>query len=405
MSNPLRRWTILLVVSALLGQGLIQAAQGATSPTQRQTQIDQQKRDLQQKIKVADEQATALTRQIEASDARKADLDQQSGQLTARLRDAEQRLVTTESDLGLALTDLYSVESSLTTTLDKADVLRQQTSGRSRQIYEAGGIGMYAALLVGAGTFRDFVSRLGFVAKVLTADQDRIDGIEHLTTQLKDNRDQVIQRKTDITQKKTAIETERASISDLQQQVIDNRRAVVAEIATRQRLLSKVQADKASYLKQVAQLAAESRSIAALLRSRQRGQVFQAGIGKNLAWPTTGSVTSPFGWRIHPIFGDRRLHTGVDIGAPYGQAVVAAAAGTVISVSNQGGYGLSVVIDHGGALATLYAHLSATSVSVGQQVARGARVASVGCSGYCTGPHLHYETRVNGEPVDPMGFY
>ncbi|MCA1838913.1 MAG: peptidoglycan DD-metalloendopeptidase family protein [Actinobacteria bacterium] len=401
----MRRWTILLVVSALLGQGLIQAAQGATSPTQRQTQIDQQKRDLQQKIKVADEQATALTRQIEASDARKADLDQQSGQLTARLRDAEQRLVTTESDLGLALTDLYSVESSLTTTLDKADVLRQQTSGRSRQIYEAGGIGMYAALLVGAGTFRDFVSRLGFVAKVLTADQDRIDGIEHLTTQLKDNRDQVIQRKTDITQKKTAIETERASISDLQQQVIDNRRAVVAEIATRQRLLSKVQADKASYLKQVAQLAAESRSIAALLRSRQRGQVFQAGIGKNLAWPTTGSVTSPFGWRIHPIFGDRRLHTGVDIGAPYGQAVVAAAAGTVISVSNQGGYGLSVVIDHGGALATLYAHLSATSVSVGQQVARGARVASVGCSGYCTGPHLHYETRVNGEPVDPMGFY
>jgi murein DD-endopeptidase MepM/ murein hydrolase activator NlpD len=126
--------------------------------------------------------------------------------------------------------------------------------------------------------------------------------------------------------------------------------------------------------------------------------------GGQLLWPAVGPITSPFGWRIHPIFGTRELHTGIDIGAPDGSTVSAAAAGTVEFAGTMTGYGNVLVIDHGGGLATLYGHLSFYSVAVGQVVARGEPIGNVGCTGYCTGPHLHFEVRLSGTPVDPMPF-
>ena len=107
---------------------------------------------------------------------------------------------------------------------------------------------------------------------------------------------------------------------------------------------------------------------------------------------------------MHPIFGDRRLHTGIDIGAPYGAPVWAADNGTVTYAGVMSGYGNVIVVDHGGGLATTYNHLSAFAVGTGQAVGRGQQVGNVGCSGYCTGPHLHFEVRINGTPVDPMPY-
>jgi murein DD-endopeptidase MepM/ murein hydrolase activator NlpD len=115
-------------------------------------------------------------------------------------------------------------------------------------------------------------------------------------------------------------------------------------------------------------------------------------------------VVSPFGYRIHPIYGDRRLHTGVDFDASEGTPIHAAESGTVVSAGWMGGYGNATIIDHGNGLATLYAHQSAILVSGGQHVTRGQVIGRVGCTGACTGPHLHFEVRVNGTPVDPMPY-
>jgi murein DD-endopeptidase MepM/ murein hydrolase activator NlpD len=123
-----------------------------------------------------------------------------------------------------------------------------------------------------------------------------------------------------------------------------------------------------------------------------------------LAWPVNGPVSSPFGYRVHPIFGLRRLHGGIDIDSDSGTPIAAAESGLVLLAESYGGYGKAVVIDHGGGLTTLYAHQSKLAVSAGDRVERGSVIGYVGCTGFCTGPHLHFEVWEAGNRVDPMRY-
>ena len=122
-----------------------------------------------------------------------------------------------------------------------------------------------------------------------------------------------------------------------------------------------------------------------------------------MQWPVAGPVTSPFGWRIHPIFHVRKFHTGIDIGAGYGTPIHAADGGRVIYATWMSGYGNTTIIDHGNGISTLYAHQSSILISSGS-VTKGQVIGYVGATGYATGPHLHFEVRVNGNPVNPLGY-
>ncbi len=115
----------------------------------------------------------------------------------------------------------------------------------------------------------------------------------------------------------------------------------------------------------------------------------------------TGTITSPFGWRSNPFGGSPEFHQGLDIAAPMGTTVTAAAGGTVIMAQWYGGYGNYILIDHGGSYSTGYGHLSAMYVAAGQSVQRGQAIGAVGSTGQSTGPHLHFEVRIGGKPVDP----
>lgn len=164
--------------------------------------------------------------------------------------------------------------------------------------------------------------------------------------------------------------------------------------------LAEVRARKDEFAGRLAAMQAASQGIGTVLNGRPANGTAPS----RLRMPASGPVTSRFGPRVHPIFGDTRMHAGIDIGAGYGAPVVAAASGTVVIAGPQSGYGNTVVIDHGGGLATLYGHLSKISVASGRQVSAGQQVGAVGSSGNSTGPHLHFEVRVDGTPVDPMPY-
>ncbi|MGH2813099.1 MAG: murein hydrolase activator EnvC family protein, partial [Actinomycetota bacterium] len=321
----------------------------------------------------------------------------------AQMRDAERRLAEAEALLTVARTDLVSLEGSLSAGLDRLERLRDRLDLRIRETYKTGP-GPYLELLVSSRTMSDFVARLHYMRKVFDEDKDRITSVKRLTKQLSTARKDTIRRKSDIEAQMASINEEKARMEGLRTQVAAKRNQVLGEISTRRALLGKVNADKAEYVRQMAALEAASSSVTSMLRARQAGQVYRAG-GWALAWPTTGRLISGFGYRSHPIFGDRRFHTGVDISGSRGQAVVSAEGGVVAFVGWKGGYGLTVIIDHGNGLATLYAHLSTVNVGPGSRVGKAWRVGGVGCTGYCTGPHLHFETRVKGDPVDPMQYY
>jgi murein DD-endopeptidase MepM/ murein hydrolase activator NlpD len=132
--------------------------------------------------------------------------------------------------------------------------------------------------------------------------------------------------------------------------------------------------------------------------------VLSVASASGFAFPAAGDIVSEFGYRRHPILGTVRLHAGIDIDAPEGADVWASKAGQVILAGWNGGYGNCVMIDHGGGMVTLYGHLSAIYVSEGQLVAQGTVIGAVGATGLATGPHLHFETRVDGEPQNPLLF-
>jgi murein DD-endopeptidase MepM/ murein hydrolase activator NlpD len=178
------------------------------------------------------------------------------------------------------------------------------------------------------------------------------------------------------------------------------RDALVAAQQEKAAALSGVREDKAAYLAEVEALQAQSALLAARIAAAQSssGAAPATSSGGALAWPVSGAVTSGFGSRWG------RMHEGIDIAVASGTPVHAAASGTVIYAGWMSGYGNLVVIDHGNGLATAYGHNSSLSVGQGATVGAGSVIALSGSTGHSTGPHVHFEVRVNGSPVDPLGY-
>jgi murein DD-endopeptidase MepM/ murein hydrolase activator NlpD len=175
-----------------------------------------------------------------------------------------------------------------------------------------------------------------------------------------------------------------------------NRDDLASVRTLKQSALVDARASREEFLAEAQALEAQSAALAAQIQAAQGAQATASVSAAGLIWPVNGPVTSGFGIRWG------RMHEGIDIAAPSGTPIAAAAAGSAIYAGWMSGYGNLVVIDHGGGLATAYAHCSAILVTVGQQVSQGDTIALVGSTGHSTGPHLHFEVRVNGVAVDPL---
>ena len=188
----------------------------------------------------------------------------------------------------------------------------------------------------------------------------------------------------------------------LRDQLLASENRLAAARVAKREALRNVKESKAEFLHEAAGLQAASAALASKIRSAQSSYSYSPGdttpSAAGFIWPVNGPVTSPFGWRWG------RMHEGIDIGVGYGTPIHAAASGRVVYAGWMDGYGNLVAIDHGRGISTAYGHQSSIAVSVGQVVSQGQTIGYVGCTGHCFGPHLHFEVRINGSPVDPLGY-
>lgn len=278
------------------------------------------------------------------------------------------------------------------------DALKQ----RLVDIYENGDLG-YLNVLISARSFSDFVERWEDLRLLIASNQRAVRARKQAEAQ--------------VASVEAALESTRLQLQQEQQAQVEARNQLDTLAAERQNLVSLTGAQRRAVATQVAQMedlsAAEESQLESLIQEKQReleaarraagitgGQETAGGPG-TFSWPVTGTITSPFGWRSNPFGGAPEFHQGLDIAAPSGTTVTAAAAGTVIMAQWYGGYGNYILIDHGGGYSTGYGHLSAIYVSNGQFVKRGQAIGAVGSTGASTGPHLHFEVRIDGKPVDP----
>jgi murein DD-endopeptidase MepM/ murein hydrolase activator NlpD len=207
-----------------------------------------------------------------------------------------------------------------------------------------------------------------------------------------------------IEQKRQQVEQQKNQIALLNQQLLMQKAEYEAQATSQQDMIGRLHTDRRALEAAEVQLAKDSSTIATLIQQRSgRTGVIRRGNGR-MVYPCAGEITSNFGFRMHPILGYMKFHAGMDFGADYGSAIFAAESGTVIFAGWYGGYGNAVILDHGGSITTLYGHTSELYVEEGQTVQRGQPIAAVGSTGLSTGPHLHFEVRENGEPVDPIAY-
>ena len=263
---------------------------------------------------------------------------------------------------------------------------------RVRSIYMHGQLS-YLEVITGAKSFSDFANRLELLKRIIHSDFKLIQEIQKQKALIEAKKDELQQKKNKLdalAEEAQQAESQIRTKKEEQQQVMND---------------AKRQKDAAAAME--ADLIAESNNVRQLIQARsgsvQAGGTIVHGSGAFI-WPCNGPITSPFGYRTHPIFGTTIYHAGIDIGVDYGTPIHAADSGTVILAGWCGGYGNAVIIDHGNGLQTLYGHNTSVAVSEGQAVSQGEVIAYAGSTGYSTGPHCHFEVRENGEAVDPMGY-
>jgi murein DD-endopeptidase MepM/ murein hydrolase activator NlpD len=377
----------------------------AGNPHQRLQEIQDRRERLQQMINRVDANGDSVSSIIAHLDHQRASVAAQVRRLDGRIAVLDGRIAKVQADLQEAQTRLALLTRNLERILGRLDARTDVFVARAVAAYKAGPTAEADSLL-SAHSFGDLMDRYAYYQSALDSDSSLVDEISGLRDRLDERRQLVVAQEHQIAQTKLRLEASRTEVAAVRGQRADELAAKQAVIAQKNSLLNHIRGHQQKLQAQEVQLERASARIHDFL-ARQASTAAPSALptgGGQLLWPAAGPVTSPFGYRIDPVIGGMHLHAGIDIGAPYGATVVAADSGTVAYVGVISGYGNVVAIDHGGGLSTTYNHLSAWQVSTGQHVSRGQPIANVGCTGYCTGPHLHFEVRINGTPVDPMPY-
>jgi murein DD-endopeptidase MepM/ murein hydrolase activator NlpD len=367
---------IYLLVIIILSLNFVSAyASNIDELKEEKKEIEEQIKEGKNQIKQIEAQTKEVSKQID-------ELDKQMTQTSVELASIEKQLKDIENKIEITTQELEEAEANL---VDKKDLFNK----RIRVMYMNGNIG-YLEMLLSSEGIKDFLSRQSIVESI--AEHDR-----ELLEFMKDQRDL-------IDAKKVELEGQRASVEVTKSRIQSRKNDLEQASREKESLISRLAEDKKKLEAEIDKQNEEAKALEKEIIKLQR--VSGPYSGGRMGWPAPGfnRITSPFGYRLHPILKVNKLHTGIDIGVPLGGNIVAAADGTVIYSGYLGSYGNTIIIDHGGGITTLYAHNSSLLVGNGANVKRGDSISRAGSTGMSTGPHLHFEVRVNGAYQDPLTY-
>ncbi|MBR2180013.1 MAG: peptidoglycan DD-metalloendopeptidase family protein [Selenomonadaceae bacterium] len=359
-------------------------------------ELENKKANIDAKAEKAKQKSDELWEKIESISEQKRYLDEEADAAVADYEEKQAALDETLARIEENEEKLQAVEKDYN---QKHGVLMV----RVRDIYINGQIS-YLDVLFGSKDLNDFFTRMDLLKRIIKQDYALVQAI--------------IKQQGEIKAVRKQLEADQLVQEELAAKAEEAKEIKLAKVARKQELIDKMQNDKAVYDRQYDEMMAASEQVAKLIQqskykpppsppsSSGSSGSYNATPSSSggMIWPISGPITSPFGWRTHPIFGSQRFHSGLDIGGDYGMEIHAAKAGVVSHAGWIGGYGNTVMIDHGGGIVTLYGHNQSLNVSVGQQVSQGQVIAFCGSTGNSTGPHCHFEVRLNGEPVSPYNY-
>ncbi len=344
---------------------------------------------------------SALARKIQATSQRMDEVLESMASLRMEVLAVASELSRKQGDLRDVRSELHSKYQALALTRSELGTARDDAAEYAAEAYMGAGLGVPTVAL-SAKAWTDIGIGLAYLEEITASGTETVQRFESLLVDEQRASETIAAREVRLSVDLTELETAEARLGALKNELQRSSDALQEEYRQQRALLESFDAEIEEIEVEITSLEKEQSSIKKLIAERAKAAGAAPG---SLLRPVPGWISSGFGPRVHPIYGYSLMHNGVDMNGGMGQKIIAAAAGTVFFAEVKGGYGNSIMIDHGGGMVTLYAHQSRFAVSNGQKVNAGQVIGYVGTSGVSTGPHLHFEVRINGNPVDPAKYF
>jgi murein DD-endopeptidase MepM/ murein hydrolase activator NlpD len=389
------RRLLIVLFSALLLTGTA----AADNMDERKREIDAQLSKLRSKISAVNEKEAVLSDQISTVTSKIRALQDDVSAARARVATIEEELTGYKNQLA-RLQLVYELQTEKLELLrEQQDVAEQRLADRLVAIYQSDDPDAVEVVLA-SRSFTDMLDQLDYLRELGQQDKRIAGQVEAAKIAARKARTKTERTRVEVGRVTRAVEARANEQRAVRDRLVASQTQLASARAAKRRTLAGVESQERDLVHEAKSLERESAELAAKIQASQSSapSLPRASGSSGFIWPVNGTLTSTFGWRWG------RMHEGIDIGAPGGSPIAAVASGVVIHAAWLGGYGNLVVIDHGGGIATAYAHQSSIAVGSGTAVSQGQTIGYVGSTGHSTGNHLHFEVRVQGVAVDPLGY-